>query len=190
MDTPAPPGPNWIQLVRLAQKGQVPAFDALVARFRPAVYSVCRARGCSRERGEDVAQATFVRAYLRLPSLRDPARFPAWLHAIARNLASQPVHAELSLDDIDHLVTFLSTTISSRAWSCVDGSIDCEPVRASVCGLPEALSMPAQLVYLQEWSVADAAAFLDLPVTTVKWRLHEARQALRHQFPEHLALRP
>lgn len=172
----------WPQLVRMAQKGSIPAFDALVHRFRPAVFGVCLRRS-SREEAEDITQSVFVQAFLHLHDLKDADRFPAWLHAIARNLSTKPKPPEEAGHDLDGLVVALSTTLSQRSWQRHHDRIDCQPLVAALLTLPEHLSSPAELVYLQGWSVREAAEFLGVTVTTVKWRLHEARQSLRQTFP-------
>ncbi|MBX3112079.1 MAG: RNA polymerase sigma factor [Fimbriimonadaceae bacterium] len=173
--------------VLAAQKGDVRAFDALVLRFRPAVRAVVRSLLDSEDICEDVGQAVFLAAFRHIRSLGRPDRFAPWLHAIARNearrayRAGKPTH---SLDEFDALVVKASRTMSDAAWASVDASLDAGPVDRAVDELDERQAVCARLVYIEGWSVAEAALFLDLPVTTVKWRLHEARRALRGRFPD------
>ena len=72
-------------LVRLAQRGDADAFDALSrARIEPAyrlAFGILR----SEEDARDAIQEAFVAAWRQLPALRDPARFDAWLGRIVVN---------------------------------------------------------------------------------------------------------
>jgi RNA polymerase sigma factor (sigma-70 family) len=72
-------------LVIAAQAGDRAAYAALIARYRETVFAYAFARLRDREEAEDVAQETFVRAYLGLGRLRRPETWEAWMVRIARN---------------------------------------------------------------------------------------------------------
>src|SRR5262249_56976677 len=74
-------------LVVRAQRGDAPAFAALVRRFLRAAYAVALAIVRRRADAEDVAQDAFVLALERIGSCREPARFAGWLLTIVRNRA-------------------------------------------------------------------------------------------------------
>jgi len=75
------------QLVRRAQRGDATAFGSLHARFARSVHAILLARLPSSD-ADDGTQETFLLAWKRLDSLRDPETIGAWLHSIARNLAT------------------------------------------------------------------------------------------------------
>jgi RNA polymerase sigma-70 factor (ECF subfamily) len=77
------------QLVRQTLAGKRDAFGTLVERYQPVAYAVAYARVHRHADAEDVAQESLLAAYQRLDTLRDPARFGAWLAAIARHCASR-----------------------------------------------------------------------------------------------------
>src|SRR3954451_14051390 len=66
--------------------GDLDAFDLLATRYRAAVVRVV-ASVAGREDAEDVAQDALLLAFKALPSIEDPAKFAAWLSAIARHRA-------------------------------------------------------------------------------------------------------
>jgi RNA polymerase sigma-70 factor (ECF subfamily) len=71
-------------------EGDAKAFGILVERLRAPLTGYLG--GLLRRRGDDVeelAQETFLIAWQKLRSLRDPARFGGWIYRIARNLASK-----------------------------------------------------------------------------------------------------
>jgi len=75
------------QLVRRAQRGDAIAFGSLHARFVKSVHAILLSR-LPWSDADDGTQETFLLAWKRLDSLRDPETIGAWLHSIARNLAT------------------------------------------------------------------------------------------------------
>ena len=74
-----------IELIRQARHGDRAAFDALAAGIVDRLYAVARLILRDADRAEDATQETLVRCWRDLPSLRDPARFDAWLHRLLLN---------------------------------------------------------------------------------------------------------
>jgi RNA polymerase sigma factor (sigma-70 family) len=68
-----------ITLVHRANSGDSTAWDELVGRYAPLVWSICRRYRLDRPDIDDVAQGVWLRLIERLPSLRDPAALPGWL---------------------------------------------------------------------------------------------------------------
>lgn len=72
-------------LVARIQSGDLAAFAAVMAEFRPQFSRYAWQMLGSREEAEEALQDTFVRAYRSIANCRDPARFGAWLFAILVN---------------------------------------------------------------------------------------------------------
>jgi RNA polymerase sigma-70 factor (ECF subfamily) len=85
--------PDLAMLVLRAQQRDAGAFAALYREFARVVHGIVVAR-CGPACAEDLTQDVFVTAYQRLPELRDPAAFPAWLCASARNHAVDAMRRE------------------------------------------------------------------------------------------------
>jgi RNA polymerase sigma-70 factor, ECF subfamily len=88
------------QLVDAARDGDRAAFGLLYQRYARVVHGILLARVPPGE-AEDLTQDVFLAAMRRLPTLRDPAAFPGWLAAIARNRSNDyyrrsPRHEELT----------------------------------------------------------------------------------------------
>ncbi len=92
------------QLVRRAQRGDAIAFGSLHARFVKSVHAVLLARLPSSD-ADDGTQETFLLAWKRLDSLRDPETVGAWLHSIARNLATDKRRAASATNEPQHEAT-------------------------------------------------------------------------------------
>lgn len=80
-------------LTRAAQQGDVGAYGRIVRRTQSLVNAVVRRVVADPQTAEDVVQETYLRAYLRLARLRDPASLVAWLQRIARGAALNHVRS-------------------------------------------------------------------------------------------------
>lgn len=165
-------------LVRAAQAGDLQAFDTLVRHYRPGALAIAAGHG-HMQTTEDAVQDAFLAAYTALPKLEDPARFAGWLGAIVRNRAKKlslgQHRAPLPLDEmLLHYVPALVEDVTRR-----DSAAE---VQLALSELPADLRDVMRLYYLEEWPVREISEFLQLPVTTVKWRLHTGRSALRHRL--------
>src|SRR6188472_3091199 len=79
--------------VALAAKGDEQAFAALVARHHEELLHVCLTVVRDADLAEDAAQATWVTAWKKLGTLREPARVRPWLLAIGVNEARKLTRA-------------------------------------------------------------------------------------------------
>jgi RNA polymerase sigma factor (sigma-70 family) len=71
-------------LVTRASRGDQRAWDDLVERYAPLVWSVCRRYQLSRADAEDVHQTVWLQLVSRLDKIRDPAALPGWLATTTR----------------------------------------------------------------------------------------------------------
>ena len=76
--------PSVTDLVTRARKGDKQAWDGLVERYAPLIWSICgRYRLCDGD-AEDVGQAVWMHLVEHLDNLRDPAALPGWLATTTR----------------------------------------------------------------------------------------------------------
>jgi RNA polymerase sigma factor (sigma-70 family) len=66
-------------LVLRARKGDSDAWDALVERFAPLIWSICRRYSLGRTDAEDIGQYVWLRLVDQLDAVHDPAALPGWL---------------------------------------------------------------------------------------------------------------
>jgi RNA polymerase sigma factor (sigma-70 family) len=76
--------PQVTDLVTRAAKGDQQAWDALVERYAPLIWSICRRYRLGDADAEDVGQAVWMQLVSQLDSLRDPAALPGWLSTTTR----------------------------------------------------------------------------------------------------------
>ncbi|HWH01452.1 MAG TPA: sigma-70 family RNA polymerase sigma factor [Pilimelia sp.] len=85
--------PTVVALVRRARDGDRGAWDDIVARYAPLVWSVCRRFGLDRADVDDVGQSVWLRLVERLGDLRDPAALPGWIATTTRHECSRVLRA-------------------------------------------------------------------------------------------------
>lgn len=130
----------------------------------------------------DLAQDTFVRAYLGIHKLKNPDGFRSWLHRIALHAAidwkrREPV-GSVALDGSDDPVLGITSDKDSEDSPTRSEALRQE-VRTLVKQLPEAYALLVFLHYYGELSCKEIAVVTRLSVANVKIRLFRARKALR-----------
>ena len=165
-------------LVVAAILGNLEAFEELVVRYRPAVVRLARTI-VGADHPEDVAQDSLLLAFKALPGIEEPRKFGAWLSAITRNRALRFSKSEttrsngrVALDEA------LIGKIAALARPLVDKERD-EATIAALDSLPADYAMPLRLRFLDEMPLERIAAFMGVPLSTVKWRLHHGKKLLR-----------
>ena len=166
-------------LVVAAIVGDLEAFDQLALRYRAAVVRVAQAI-VGREHAEDVAQDVLLLAFKALPSIEEPRKFPAWLAAITRHRAARFGKRErqsrrVVLDEV------LLENLESLSQPFAEQSDDDELQRA-LENVPPDYGLVLRLRFLDEMPLKRIASFLGAPLSTVKWRLHQAKKLLKKQI--------
>lgn len=179
-------------LVLGAILGNLEAFELLVLRYRPAVVRLARSIVGSDD-AEDVAQDALLLAFKALPGIEEPRRFAAWLSAITRNRAlrfskseDKHVRKRVALDEaliekIDALARPALTTASRASTNAQDQERD-EAMIKALDSLSADYAMPLRLHFLDEMPLKRIAAFMGVPLSTVKWRIHQGKKLLRTQL--------
>jgi RNA polymerase sigma factor (sigma-70 family) len=85
--------PVVIDLVTRAATGDKHAWDALVERFSPLIWSICRTYRLADADAEDVGQKVWLQLVDQLGKIRDPAALPGWLVTVTRRECLQVVGA-------------------------------------------------------------------------------------------------
>ncbi|MDP2793416.1 MAG: sigma-70 family RNA polymerase sigma factor [Sulfurisoma sp.] len=128
---------------------------------------------------EDLVQETLIRALERAGQLRDPERLPAWLAAILVNCWRDHLRRLKPTDDIAELEESLFDDENRSPESSAECNQLVKRVRDEIAMLPVGQRQVLTLVDLEEFSYAEVAEALDIPVGTVMSRLCRARQALK-----------
>ncbi len=126
----------------------------------------------------DAAQETFIAAWRQIRSVRDPAKFDAWLQRVAVN-AARMTHRARRRRGVREIPQSRMSTHGVEAQPTDGAAADARVLDAALRTLDIDQRSILVLHHLEGQSVAAIAAMLDIPVGTVKSRLHTARKALQ-----------
>jgi RNA polymerase sigma-70 factor, ECF subfamily len=172
----------WMEvsdLVRQAQRGDRNAYGQLVERFWGAVFASALARVRGPMDAQELTQEVFVHAMRKIGQLRDPRCFAGWLRRITARMAinkltrrSLPIGA--TGDALDG--------VAGEAADPLDGMVKTEQrraVRKALRRLKPLDRAALEAFYLRGESLNEMADKFDVPLGTVKRRLHTARLRLK-----------
>lgn len=99
-------GESDSELVTRAQGGDTRAFDELIRRYTPRIYSLVYNMTSNREDTADLLQEIFAKAYRSLSRFMGRSSFYTWVYSISVNmtlnfLKKRGRHTKISLDDVD-----------------------------------------------------------------------------------------
>lgn len=178
-------------------RGQTEAFGVLVRRYERELYGYLRRYLADSNLAEDVFQNTFLQLYLKCSQYEPGRPVRPWLYTIATHQAIDALrrnarHQVLSLeqqreDNGNGELRSLLDGLESRGPAPLDNlsaQERKERVRASVDRLPDFLREVVILAYYQGLKYREIADILDIPVGTVKSRLHAALNKLQEAWSE------
>ena len=161
-------------LVARCRNGDGGGFATLVGRYERPVFNLAFRMLGDREDARDVAQTAFLKALENLDRFDSRYRFFSWLYRIAMNEA---------LDLIGRRARLTELTDVHAADDDILGDLTAADLGARVRGALDDLSPDHRAVlvlrHYQDLSYEQIAEVLELPDSTVKSRLYEARERLR-----------
>lgn len=176
---------NDAGLIERTRRGETAAFGDLVRKYQARLFNTLFQITGNREEAEDVAQEAFVQAMTKLDTFQGHSAFYTWLYRIAFNLSVSRRRRrkdEVSIDQ--HRET--------RGEEPVDGAAgpsdeflrreNIREVRAAIATLPDDQRHVLVLREMDGCCYETIAEILDLPIGTVRSRLHRARLQLREQL--------
>ena len=185
------------ELVRRAQAGEGDAFRVIMQRGNQRLFRV--ARGVVRDDGEaeDVLQEAYVRAFAAIGGFRGDAGVMTWLTRIVLNEARGRLRRRRPMVGLERIEAAQMDGAEVIPFPNAFGtaSPEADAARAQIRGLiehavddlPEAFRIVFIMRDIEECSIEETAANLDLKPETVKTRLHRARRLLREALDARLA---
>lgn len=168
-------------LVVAAILGDLEAFNELAGRYRAAAVRSAQAV-VGLDDAEDVAQDALLLAFKALPSIEQPSKFAPWLGAITRNRALRFNKRESERDrrrvEFDEA---LLAELDALARPFLTEREANEELRLALDAIADEYALVLRMHFLDEMPLKRIAAFLGVPLSTVKWRVHKGKQLLREQ---------
>lgn len=173
------------KLVKLAMTGDSAAFGELVVRYQDRLYnSIVHALGCPTE-AEDVVQEAFVLAYTKLSSFQQKSAFYTWLYRIAFNTAisrRRKKKPTTSLDFMKDEMGELPIDGGDAPESNLHRQERAIQVQQALAQLSDEHRTILVLREIEGFCYEAISEILDLPVGTVRSRLHRARTQMRDEL--------
>ena len=172
---------DYIDVVKLAQQGDLEAYGVLVERFQDMAYGYAYARLNDAHLAEDIAQEAFVEGFQQIGHLRHAEAWPSWLQRLVFKHCDRVWrHKSLVTVTLD-AVGEIGTDVMSPEEQVMDRELKTQ-VMAAIHALPEDEKTVLTLFYMGEYSQQDIAVFLDVSVDTIKNRLRLGRQKLKKRI--------
>lgn len=175
--------------------GDIELFELIMRRYNRRLFRIARGILGTDAEAEDTVQEAYIRAYLKLGQFRGPDGFASWLGKITTNEALMrhrrrgPVSIPLSeFDERAHERAAMTEPHSPATDP--EASLHELQMRKlleqAIDALPEVYRVAFVLREVEQMSVAEAAACLDIEPATVKTRVHRARKLLQRNLTAEL----
>ena len=184
-------------MVARCRKGDMQAFGLLVAKYQDRLFNVVLRICGHREDAEEIAQEAFLRALEKIDQFRGHSRFYTWLFRIATNLAisHRRRNGRVRLQSLTGANGFEGAQADGLRVGPAgpdnaapeSAAISAENVRRTLDALEELDDEHRLVVILcdiEEMQYARIARVLEVPVGTVKSRLHRARCILKDKLAD------
>lgn len=176
-----------VELISKTLEGHSAAFGQLVSKYQDRLFNtLMHVTGC-REEALDVAQDTFVQAFLKLRSFKHNSAFYTWLYRIAFNVAMSRKRRRKPTLSIDQKREDQGEEPTAQENLPSQGLETDERVRAVQNALGKLGEEHRAILVLREidgYCYETIAEMLSMPLGTVRSRLHRARMELREQLKE------
>lgn len=173
-------------LIRQLQEGDDQPLGELMKRYNPRIWSLILAESRNYQDAKDILSRTWVSVWENIGGLRDVSSFGGWLRKIAysqcRRYYNNAYHSQGEHPYEDEA---LSWHVNSSAEILLrEEELKADVIEAvhHLPSKPEHIREVAILFYLHDMPLKEIAKKLDLPIGTVKRKLHEARELLRKEF--------
>lgn len=176
--------------IKQVLKGDRNAYEDIVELFKDKVFQICYRMLGNRHDAEEIAQEAFIRAYLNIQSFKQEHKFSTWLYRIATNLCIDRLrrkkpdyYLDAEVSGTDGLTLYSQIPSKDRLPDVEVENMELqENIQQAIYRLPEKYRSVIILKYVEDLSLNEISEIMNLPLGTVKTRIHRGREALRKQL--------
>ena len=162
--------------------GQVDSFEKLVRKYQDRLYNtMVGVTGCPHE-AEEVVQDAMLQAYSKLNTFQGKSQFYTWLYRIAFNQSvsrQRKKRPRVSLDQMQENSGVEPPDENELPTTNLERTERAGQIRAALENLPEDYRSVVVLREMEDFDYETISGMLEIPVGTVRSRLHRARTMLR-----------
>ena len=183
---------NDIELIQRVLAGDDDAFSVLVKKYQKQVHALAWRKIGDFHIAEEITQDTFLKAYKKLATLKEPQRFDSWLYVIAANRCSswlrkkrvwtQPLE-QLEETDDEQLQKEMYSEFVAAENERTTAEAQRDVVKKLLAKLQDSERTIMTLHYFGEMTCAEIGTFLGVSKNTIKSRLRRAQQRLKKEEP-------
>ena len=176
--------------IKQVLKGDQNAYADIVNLYQHKLYQICYRMLGNKQEAEDIAQEAFVRAYINLHSYDQKRKFSTWLYRIATNLCIDRIrkkkpdyYLDAQVPGTDGLDMYSQIAADEKLPEETVEQMELQDrIQYEISRLPDKYRSVIVLKYIEELSLQEISEILDMPLGTVKTRIHRGREALRKQL--------
>ena len=173
--------PTDRDLIHQTLKGDSQAFDTLVQKYQPMIYSQAQRLVRNPQDAEDLTQEVFIKAYQNLPKLRDVNRFAGWLSQIAKNVCVTWIHRQKGMSksyqtDRDPILG-LSSVEATPEQFLIKKELS-QTILKAIDSLPTTDAAVAHDFYIDDLSYDEISEKHGLSRRAIASRLHRGKQRI------------
>ena len=165
------------ELVRLSLEGDHTAFEYLFNRYSEAIRRLFLQRLTSATDADDLLQETFIKVYINLHRYSENYTFGQWVYTIARNTHIDFERRKQEDLPIDERFTAPWASTPSPEEKLISSQQHTQ-IEQYINSLPEQYRTLFKMRFLEDYSYDEIAEKLQLPMGTVKTRIHRARERM------------
>jgi len=171
------------QLIIEAKEGKISSFEALITKYKGAVYRQAYSMLNDHMEAEDITQDVFVKVYYSLSTLESPYAFTTWVTRITFNLCYDLIEkkkrkATISSESVEYG--------SQKHLVSSENSMERKNLQLTIEEAMKNLSLEQREILIlrdiQGYTYDEISDSLKIPVGTVKSRLYNARLALKREL--------
>lgn len=169
-----------------APDGDTRAFAELVRRHQAAIMANCRYLTRSADDAEDLAQEVFVKAFFKLDSFQERARFGTWLQRIKVNHCLNFLRSKKGKQFVDASEPEMEPQLRVDEHPASEAEVAAERarIRAVLDSMPDSLRVPLVLCDVDGLSYKEIQDELGLGLSAVKMRISRARDEFRRRWDQ------
>ena len=167
------------ELIERTLAGDESAFGFLVDKYKGSVHALAYRKLGDFHIAEDITQDTFLKAYQKLSTLKDPGRFPGWLYVIAaRCCISWLRQNRLQTESLDRV----KREMNMQSWTKYADDCMYEEVHDALESLPESERTVLTLYYMAGMTSEEIGRFIGTSCGAIRDRLYRARISLKEEL--------
>jgi len=165
-------------LLKGCKKGRPKSQEALYGQFSSAMYGICLQYASNEEDAQDILQEGFIKVFVKLDQVKNPAAFPGWIRRIMINTALEKYRSQVILQRVDDVKGEIHAASDDEVFS----ELTSEELVALIQTLSPKYRMVFNLYAIEGYNHQEIGDELGISVGTSKSNLSRARAILQEKI--------